>query len=1014
MKKILKRLATGFLAFATIVTALPTTAVHASEKQYWTESAERVGIIEKVMNDGSIGSTFNEGYMKVEGETAYCVDINTNFKNGYKTRADASTRMSYDQISDVALSLEYVKQYTQSHSGLNYKQVYLLEQCVVWQRLSVHLGWQCDNVRASYDEIPKAIQDEVYAGAKAFASENKGRYECGGYIYSGEGQDIGQFWAKLAVGNATLKKTSSNASITDGNGLYSIAGATYGVYSDKDCTKQLATLTTDNSGNTDTVEVKAGTVYIKELSAPAGYKVDNTVYSLNVEAGKTATLNVSDTPKVTDTLIELFKIDMETQKDAPQGDASLEGAEFTWKFYAGHYTADNLPSEPTKTWVTKTIAEKDSDGTIHYVSRLFDEYKVSGDSFYTQDGKNELPLGTLTVEETKAPNGYLLDGAYMQANGSEEQIKGMYLTQITEDSDLAVLSGSNQYHVSDKVIRGGVKIQKRDLETSDTKGQGSATLKDAEFEIISLNDNAVLVEGKLYNKGDVVKTILTDIEGVASTSADLLPYGKYRIEESKAPEGYLTDGAEPIEFEITEDGKIIDLTGTDTSIYNQVKRGDLEGVKIGAGTHQRLAGVPFRITSKTTGESHIIVTDDNGQFSTSSDWASHKNNTNAGKTSEDGIWFGTSEPDDSKGALLYDTYIIEELRCESNKGFELIPAFEIVVSRNNVTVDLGTLTDEYEKEISIHTTATGKDGEKSIVAGKEVTIVDMVTLDGLEKGTKYQLKGWQMLKEENTELLIDGQRVESDYTFTADSEEMKIEIEYTFNASSLGGQNLVTFEELYDLSNEDEPVKVAEHKDIDDEGQTVLITERIISIHTTATSEDGKKEIEAGKDVTIIDTVTLDGLEVGTKYQLKGWQMIKDENAELIINGERVENDYTFTADSESMEVQIAFTFDASELDGKELVTFEELYDLSNPDEPTKVTEHKDIEDDGQTVTITEVPETPEEPTEPEQPTTPDTPSKTTDAPKTGDNTNIALFLGLLVLSGAGVAGTYFFKRRRS
>ena len=68
MKKILKRLATGFLAFATIVTALPTTAVHASEKQYWTESAERVGIIEKVMNDGSIGSTFNEGYMKVEAK----------------------------------------------------------------------------------------------------------------------------------------------------------------------------------------------------------------------------------------------------------------------------------------------------------------------------------------------------------------------------------------------------------------------------------------------------------------------------------------------------------------------------------------------------------------------------------------------------------------------------------------------------------------------------------------------------------------------------------------------------------------------------------------------------------------------------------------------------------------------------------------------------------------------------------------------------------------------------------
>ncbi|HBG7232072.1 TPA: SrtB-anchored collagen-binding adhesin [Clostridioides difficile] len=1011
MKKILKRLCTGFLAFATVVTALPSTAVHASGTQYWTESDERVGIVEKVMNDGSISSTFNEGHMKVEGEDAYCIDINTDFQNGYKTRADASSRMSADQIADVALSIEYVKQYAKNHSGLSSQHNYLLRQLVVWQRLSVHLGWQCDNVRASYDEISKAVQDEVFAGAKAFVKENKGCYDCGGYIYSGEGQELGQFWAKLAVGNAKLQKTSTNANITDGNGIYSIAGATYGVYSDKDCTKQLATLTTDTSGNTEAVEVRASTVYIKELSAPAGFKIDKTIYSLSVEAGKTATLKVSDTPKVTDTLIELFKIDMETQKSNPQGNASLEGAEFTWNFYAGYYNKDNLPAEATRTWITKTIAEKDSDGAIHYITRLADKYKVSGDSFYTQDGKNVLPLGTLTVEETKSPSGYLLEGAYMQADGSEEQIKGMYLTQITEDGDLAVLSGSNQYHVSDKVIRGGVKIQKRDLETKDTKAQGGATLKDTAFEIISLNENAVLVEGKLYKKNEVLKTIHTDIEGIASTSADLLPYGKYRLSEQKPPEGYLTDGAKPIDFEITENGKIVDLTDEAHSIYNQIKRGDIEGVKIGAGSHKRLADVPFRITSKTTGESHVVVTDDNGQFSTASDWASHKHNTNAGKTSEDGVWFGTSEPDDSKGALLYDTYIIEELRCESNKGFKLIPPFEIVISRNKVVVDLGTLTDEYEKEITIHTTATSKDGEKTILAGKDVTIIDTVKLDGLIKGTKYQLKGWQMLKEENAELIINNKRVENDYTFVADDEAMKVEIAYTFNASALGGKNLVTFEELYDLSNPEEPVKVAEHKDIDDDGQTVLITERIIKIHTIATDKDGNKEIEAGKDVTIVDTVKLEGLEVGTKYQLVGWQMLKEENAELIINDKRIENDYIFTADSETMEVKIEFTFDASTLGGKQLVTFEELYDLSNPDKPIKVTEHNDIEDDGQTVTIKEVPETPT-PEEPEKPTTPDTPTKT-DSPKTGDNTNILAFAIMMFVSAGGLAGTYFFKRRK-
>ncbi|NKN20057.1 VaFE repeat-containing surface-anchored protein [Clostridioides difficile] len=1013
MKGIIKRLCTGFLALATMLTALPTTAVHASEKQYWTTGKEKAGVIEKVMNDGSIGSTFNESWFVVEGETAYCIDINTDFISGYKTRADASTRMSDDQISDVALSLEYVKQYAKTHNNLNDKQVYLLEQCVVWQRLSVHLGWKCDNVRASYDEIPKSVQDEVYAGAKAFVKENKGRYECGGYIYSGQGQELGQFWAKLAVGNATLKKASSNSSLTDGNGNYSLAGATYGVFSDKACKNQLATLTTDDSGNTETVEVKAGTVYIKELSAPTGFKVDKTVYSLQVEADKTATLKVADVPKATDISIELFKIDMETQKDTPQGDASLAGAEFTWRYYDGYYTKDNLPAQPTRTWVTKTIAEKDGNGAVHYTTRLTDSYKVSGDNFYTQDGKNVLPLGTLTVEETKSPTGYLLEGAYLQADGNSEQIKGLYVTQITEDGDLAVLTGSNQYHVSDKVIRGGVKAQKRDLETGDTKPQGGASLKDTAFTITSLNDNAVLIEGKLYDKGEVVKTIHTGLDGIACTSADLLPYGRYELEEQIPPTGYLTDGAKPIQFEITEDGKIVDLTGEDTSIYNQIKRGDLEGVKIGAGTHKRLADVPFRITSKTTGESHVIVTDDNGQFSTSADWASHKHNTNAGKTSEDGVWFGTSEPDDTKGALLYDTYIIEELRCESNKGFELIPPFEIVVSRNNVTIDLGTLTDEYEQEISIHTTATSKDGEKSIVAGKEVTIIDTVKLDGLKKGTKYQLVGWQMLKEDNTELLINGERVENSYTFTADNEEMTVKMEYTFNASALGGQNLVTFEELYDMTNKDEPVKVAEHKDIDDEGQTVLITERIITIHTTATDKDGNKELTADREITLIDKVELDGLEIGTEYQLTGWQMLKEDNTELLINGERVENSYTFTADSEHMEVEVAFNFDADGLDGKQLVTFEELYDLTDEDEPVKVAEHKDIEDEGQTVTFKEQPEVPEEPTEPQEPETPATPHKPTDSPKTGDSTNIALFAGLLALSGAGIAGTYFFKRRR-
>ena len=1006
MNKIMKRLLTGFLTLATVFTTLPVTQIHAADSVYTTTDG-KAGTIVKVDNGGTEIKSFEESIMTADGQIAYCVDINTDFKSGYKNRVDAKDRMSNDQISDVALNLEYVKQYSKTHS-LSSKQVYLLEQCVVWRRLSVHLGWGYNNVRAAYDEVSEKIQSEVYENAKSFAKENKDRYDCGGYIYVGEGQDLGQFWAKLAVGNGKIQKSSSNATVTNGNDCYSLSGATYGVYSDKGCTKSVATLTTNASGNTNTVELRAATYYVKETKVPKGFQLDKNVYTMTVKAGETSTLKVSDTPKVTDTLVELFKIDMETSKATPQGNASLEGVEFVWKYYDGYYMKDNLPSEPTRTWTTKTVAEKDSNNEVHYISRLADSYKVSGYSLYTQNGTICLPLGTITMEEKAAPNGYLLEGAYMQAAGSSEQIKGVYVAQITEDGELVALSGSNQYSVLDKVIRGGVKIQKRDLETKDTKAQGGATLKDTAFTIISLNDNAVLVDGKLYNKNEVVKTIHTGVDGIAATDADTLPYGHYKISESKNPTGYLTTGAVDCEFDIVNDGEIMDLTDEAHSIYNQIIRGDIEGVKIGDGTHKRLTNVPFRITSKTTGESHIIVTDANGQFSTSSDWVSHKQNTNAGKTSEDGIWFGTSTPDDSKGALLYDTYTIEELRCDSNKGMTLIPAFDVVVSRNKVVVDLGTLTDEYEPEIIIHTTATDKvTGEKSIVAGKSVTIVDTVTLDGLTKGTKYQLKGWQMVKSENAQLLIDGEPVENDYTFTAKKSEMEVEVSYTFNASALGGKDLVTFEELYDLSNPDEPTKVAEHKDIEDEGQTVTITERIITMHTTATDKaTGEKTIEADDKVTIVDTVTLDGLEKGVKYTLKGWEMVKSENAELLMNGKRVENDLTFTAEDSKMEVQIEFTFNASELGGKELVTFEELYDVTNPDEPIKVAEHKDIKDKGQTVTVKE---NLESPTAPEEPSTP---TKTSDSPKTGDNTP---FVALFAMMGISAAGLIFagYKRFR-
>ena len=166
--------------------------------------------------------------------------------------------------------------------------------------------------------------------------------------------------------------------------------------------------------------------------------------------------------------------------------------------------------------------------------------------------------------------------------------------------------------ISNQIIRGGVKVQKRDIETGEAAAQGGATLEGAEFTITSLNANPVIVDGETYENGEIVLTLVTDEKGLASTANDALPYGHYRVDETKAPEGYLNEGRISLEFDITEDGKIVELTETGSSIENQIIRGDLELVKVSDGDLSRLAGVPFTITSKTTGESHTIVTDQNG------------------------------------------------------------------------------------------------------------------------------------------------------------------------------------------------------------------------------------------------------------------------------------------------------------------------------------------------------------------------------------------------------------------
>ena len=293
---------------------------------------------------------------------------------------------------------------------------------------------------------------------------------------------------------------------------------------------------------------------------------------------------------------------------------------------------------------------------------------------------------------------------------------------------------------------------------------------------------------------------------------------------------------------------VFELTPSD-EFTEQVKRGDLELVKVGSGDYSRLGNVPFKITSKTTGESHAIVTDANGYASTASSWNAHTFKTNAG-TSESGIWFGSSEPDDDKGALIYDTYTIEEHRCDSNADRDLIPAFDVTVYKDSVKIDLGTLVNSEGPKIG--TTATdADDGDHEAAADGEVTINDVVTYTNLTPGKEHKLAGKLMDKETGEAVVIDGKELVSEVAFTPGSANGSETVTFKFNGIELSGHDVVVFEDL--MSGD---VEVAAHADIDDEGQTVKLTSPDSPEPTP--SESGKGSLpKTGDDLPVLPIALL-------------------------------------------------------------------------------------------------------------------------------------------------------------
>lgn len=339
----------------------------------------------------------------------------------------------------------------------------------------------------------------------------------------------------IKKGKLCIKKVSANTAITDNNSCYSLKGAEYGVYKSEADAKadknKVKTLTTEENGWSNTVELDEGTYYLKETKNPKGYALNSEVKKVSVKANETTQYGTNnelkDYPQADPVSVVLGKVDKETNKNKPQGSASLAGAEFTIKYYKGLYDSDPAKSGqiPARSWVLKTA----KDGFAY----LDSDYKVSGDDFYMFGNIATIPVGTITIQETKAPTGYFINNEVLvrkiEANGNDQYV-----------------STYNQPIVKEKVVKFDIKKVQAGTSTPVSGAVFRHTMPNGSTEDLETNGS-----------GEIT------ITGLAS--------GTHKIKEIKSPDGYQLNPNEVVFNVASGTGKITFTSGTNSLVIHGTK-----------------------------------------------------------------------------------------------------------------------------------------------------------------------------------------------------------------------------------------------------------------------------------------------------------------------------------------------------------------------------------------------------------------------------------------------------------
>ena len=620
-----------------------------------------------------------------------------------------------------------------------------------------------------------------------------------------------------------------------------------------------------------------------------------------------------------------------------------------------------------------------------------------------------LPSGEYTVKELKAPKGYALDEEGHQVRITSGQTTTSNLVDKPQSDPVGALlgkyDGEKTYTGEGNLPLGSAKLYgaQYSIEYYDgyynTEAEAQASGNPTRKWILQTDEDGYVnlrYADQSFDvhdaDGNVIATLPYKVSGDdfyrAANGAISLPLGTAIIKEIKAPQGYNLPqpfGMDQVFVrQITSDGNLDVVHSYNApEVAEPIMRSDVEFTKAASDDSHSLAGVPFKITSKTTTESHVIVTDENGKASTKASWNKHTQDTNGNDwiMSEDaegiqgfvaklldaakvldptcGVWFGQytdgdetkiTDPDDERGALPYDEYTLEELPCDANAGYQLIKK-DFTVSRDNTfnadnTVNLGTLTDQ---DVSITTQAYDKaDGDQEVVAEPDVTVIDKISCDNLQKGTEYIINGTLMDKATGKPYVdAAGNEVHGSVTFTAKSQEQDAYVEFSFDGSNLtDSTELVVFE---DLATTDNPDRIlADHKELSDQGQTVTVKPPVIG--TIATDGiDNDKQVVKDTEMIVTDTVAYYGLTPGKQYMLKGELMDKATGAVLKdAAGNPVTAEKQFTPNATAGTVEIQFTFDGSNLKkDQNLVAFEHVLTKDK-----EIATHAEINDIPQTVTV--------------------------------------------------------------